>query len=182
MKTLPGLKIVGFVILTLTVAIGVYAATKHKPDPEPRWPNVVIKFGLGEPLDVKYDRVKRIIEKFQKDPALYRVEEYDKDGNLINHAGALTTCSETTLPTPPPTPSPTPAGSPRPTAAPSAIPTPSAAPTITPASGGRDPGTKSTKTQTSGAVALSIGHSREFFRLLNAADPEHKKNKKSKKD
>jgi hypothetical protein len=179
MKTLPGIKIVGFVILALTVAIGVYAATKHKSDPEPILPNVVIKFGINEPLDVKYERVLRVIQHFQKDPALYRVEHYDKDGNLAEHAGTLTTCSETTLPTP----SPTPAPSARPTPAASASPSPSARPTITPASGGGDPGTKSTKTQTKGALALSIGHSREFFRLLNAADPEHKgKKKRSKKE
>jgi hypothetical protein len=164
MKTLPGLKIVGFVILTLTVALGVYAATKNKSDPGPRSPNVVVKFGIDGPLEkVSYKKALWLVKRVQSDPSLYRVEHY-VDGDLKDHEGSLTTCSET-LPTPSAshTPSPTPSTTPVATA------TPSASPTITPASGGHDPGTKSTNTQTQGVVAFSFGRAREFYQLLNAA-------------
>jgi hypothetical protein len=157
MKNLPGLKIVGFLTVVLTVALGVYAASQQKSSESPSdHPNLIVKFGwegqtpdLSEPLKkLAPKRAVDIITHFQKDSNLYIVREY-KDGVIINTYGTLKTCTE---PTPSSTPAPTPA------------------PTRTPASPAAEPsGTPmGAKTQTTGAVALSIGHGQEFFRELNA--------------
>ena len=155
MKALPGIKIVGFVMVVLTIAFGVYAGTQHKPESSPAQPNVIIKFGPSGPLEkLSYATALRIIKRFQKDSTLYVVQYYE-DGAVKESEGTLQTCDEpvaSTSPTPAPTRSP----------ASSADPSPSA--TVAGA-----------KTQTKGAVALTIGNSREFFQMLNEGmQGEHK--------
>ena len=162
MKALPGIKIVGFVIVVLTVAFGVYAGT-HKPEPSPAQPNVIIKFGLSGPLEkLSYKTALRIIQHFQKDSTLYVVQHY-VDGVVKESAGTLPTCDEP-LASNSPTPSPTPSPSPAPTRSPASGTEPSPSAT---ASGA--------KTQTKGALALTIGRSKEFFQMLNEGmEAEHK--------
>jgi len=169
MKTQPGVKIIGFTILALTVALGVYAATQNVPEPAPTSPNVVIEFGLGQPLkNVKYKRALKIIQRIQKDPNLYIVQNYNEKGEVIDHEGHMTSCR------------PLPGGSTNTSPTPSATP----APTRSPASGAEASASATpsgAKTQTAGAVALSLGQSQEFYKLLNASTRgEHRKKKKSK--
>jgi hypothetical protein len=165
MKALPGIKIVGFVIVVLTVAFGVYAGTQHKPEPSPAKPNVIVKLGPSGPLEkLNYETALRIIKHFQKDSTLYVVQHYE-DGVVTEHDGTLQTRDEPMMSTSPtPTPSPAPTRSP----AGSAEPSPSAS-----ASGA--------KTQSRGAVALTIGNSREFFRMLNEGMQGEHKGKKTEK-
>jgi hypothetical protein len=153
MKALPGIKIVGFVMVVLTVAFGVYAGTQHKPESSPTQPNVIVKFGPSGPLEkLSYATALRIIKRFQKDSTLYVVQHYE-DGAVKESEGTLQTCDEpvaSTSPTPAPTRSPVSGADPSPS------PTPRPSATIAGA-----------KTQTRGAVALTIGNSREFFQKLN---------------
>lgn len=147
MKALPGIKIVGFVMVVLTIAFGVYAGTQHKPESSPAQPNVIVKFGPSGPLEkLKYATALRIIKRFQKDPTLYVVQHYE-DGAVKESEGTLQTCDEPMTSTSP-TRSPASGADPSPTASPTASVTGS-------------------KTQTKGAVALTIGNSREFFQMLN---------------
>ena len=172
MKTLPGVKIIGFIILALTVALGVYAAaTQHMPEPAPGSPNVVVKFGLnGTPLaKVSYERALKIIKRIQKDPNLYLVQNHDENGAVIAHEGNLKPCKED-LPNASPTPAPTPSPSPAPTSSPGTGPNTSA--TVRPSGA---------KTQTSNSVALTLGGSQEFYKLLNSSTKgEHRKKRKHK--
>jgi len=80
MKALPGIKIVGFVMVVLTVAFGVYAGTQHKPESSPAQPNVVVKFGPSGPLEkLSYATALRIIKRFQKDSTLYVVQHLRRE-------------------------------------------------------------------------------------------------------
>src|SRR5437868_1747872 len=175
MKNLPGIKITGFVVLALAVAVGVYAATHHEPEPSPVQPNVIVKFGISEPIEkLSVERALKIIGRFQKDENLYVIEHVE-DGTVDKTYGHLQTCSEplsaTVSAAASPTPAPTPSPSPAPTRSPvtGTGPTPSATAT-------------GTKTQTRGAVALTIGRSQEFFQALNEGmRAEHKAGKAEKK-
>jgi hypothetical protein len=165
MKALPGIKIVGFVIVVLTVAFGVYAETQHKPEPLPAPPNVIVKFGPSGPLEkLSYETALRIIKHFQKDSTLYIVQHCE-DGAVKESEGTLQTCDEPMMST-----SPTPTPSPAPTRSPASGPEPSPSAS---ASGA--------KTQSKGAVALTIGNSREFFRMLNEGMQGEHKGKKAEK-
>jgi hypothetical protein len=148
MKAPPGIKIVGFVMVVLTVAFGVYAGTQHKPESSRAQTNIIVKFGLNGPLEtLSYPKALKIIKHFQKDSTLYVVQHYE-DGAVKESEGTLQTCDEpvaSTSPTPAPTRSPASGAEPSPTAS---------------VSGGA-------KTQTKAAVALTIGNSREFFQMLN---------------
>jgi hypothetical protein len=160
MKNLPGLKLLGFLLLVLTFALGIYAAQeKSKPSPPWKPPNVIIKIGwesdnpsLSDPLEkLTFKQAEKLIRLFQKNSDLYVIHEY-KDGKIVNTVGGLKTCND---PKPSPSPTPTPAASPSPT--PGRSPASDATATATP---------MGTKTQTAAAVALKVGSAEQFLKAV----------------
>jgi len=164
MKNLPGLKTLGFILLVLTFALGIYAAQEKEKSKPPVWkqPNIIIKVGLesdtpslSDPLEkLTPKRAEQLIRLFQKNPDLYVIHEY-KDGVIVNTIGGLKTCIDprpvSSSPTPTPTPTPTPAPGLSPT-------TPAPSPTVSP---------MGTKTQTSLALAVRIDRVEEFLKAVD---------------
>jgi hypothetical protein len=173
MKTLPGIKIIGFLAIVLTVALVVYAASPDKESASGTSPLLVIKLG-HEADDVKdvipapwrYGWVKGLVEKAaHSDKTKFRIRHYEND-KLIEYEGTLETCSETLM-------AHSSGGGPAPTATPTATPLSPPGPSPQPSAG-------NTKTQTT--AVLSFGNLSDAKQLLSdLSKGEPKEARKPKK-
>src|SRR5262249_2422736 len=153
MKTLPGIKIVPFLVLVAVLGVGVYAwAQSSKKTATPNM--FIVKFGNEEnpinvePINYSSAEIKKWLNSHNIDSDHYKVRHY-KDGDLVAPEpddGNLAACSDAAPP------------------ARSAGASPAPSPSGTPPFG--------SKTQMAGAASFSsAADAKAFIDYLNAAPP-----------
>src|SRR3954468_1889337 len=100
MKSLPGLKPVGFLTLASIVAFTVYATAEEKESSSAKHPKLIVKLGWegatpeqSEPVNYSPKQIKAVLKRFLKDPTRYRIRHYKDDGT-VEDEGELQTCVE----------------------------------------------------------------------------------------